>query len=65
MKIKGLDIQVTTSVKYLGVTIDNKLNWNEHITNTINKSKKSLFAVNRAIGKKTETTKCYGPTKQL
>ena len=40
------------SAKYLGVTIDNKLNFNEHINNAVNKCKLSIFAIKRAVGKK-------------
>ena len=52
IKVKGIDIPLSTSVKYLGVTIDNKLNWNEHIKNTTMKCKQALLAIKSAIGKK-------------
>ena len=52
IKIDGKIINISTSVKYLGIIIDNKLNWNEHIQAVVNKCKKALFAAKRAIGKK-------------
>ena len=48
IKIEGIDIPLSKSVKYLGVIIDDKLNWNEHINETIIKCKKTFFAVKRA-----------------
>ena len=44
--------EISKSVKYLGVIIDNKLNWNEHIQTAMNKCKKALFSAKRVIGKK-------------
>ena len=43
---------MSTSAKYLGVIIDNKLNWNEHINEIVLKCKRTYFAVKKAIGKK-------------
>ena len=51
IKIDGIEIKTSETVKYLGVTIDNKLNWNQHITNIISKARKTYFAVKKAIGK--------------
>ena len=41
IQIDGQKIEISKSVKYLGVIIDNKLNWNEHIQTTVNKCKKA------------------------
>ena len=51
IKIDGQKLK-SQSVQYMGIIIDNKLNWNEHIQVKINKRKKALFAAKRAIGKK-------------
>ena len=42
-RISGQKIEITTRVKYLGIQIDQHLNWNEHIKNIIPK-------LSRAIG---------------
>ena len=38
-------VRSRTSINVLGITFDSKLNWNQHISNCINKAKKSLFAL--------------------
>ena len=43
--IDNHDIQEVTSVKYLGVTFDNKLNWQAHIDKTNNKISKACYAI--------------------
>ena len=45
--VDGTEFKLSTSVKYLGVIIDNKLNWNEHINEIVMKSKKTYFAVKK------------------
>ena len=42
-RISGQKIEISTRVKYLGIQIDQHLNWNEHIKNIIPK-------LSRAIG---------------
>ena len=43
LKIRNKELEVVQTTKYLGVTIDNSLNWKEHI--------KSIFTkVSKAIG---------------
>ena len=46
-KIHGYDIESTANAKYLGVTINNKLSWNNHISNISNKANGSLNFLNR------------------
>ena len=46
LQINRLIIEKTTSMKFLGLIIDEKLNWSEHIKNTINKISKSLYIIN-------------------
>ena len=52
ININAVNIPLSTSVKYLGVIIDNKLNWNEHIHDVVNKCKRAIFAIKRTIGRK-------------
>ncbi len=49
--IDGTEIKTSETVKYIGITIDNKPNWNQHITNIISKAKKTYSNVKKAIGK--------------
>ena len=50
-KCKESDIEVGTTAKYLGVTLDEKLNWKEHINSQTKKCKNIFFACRKAIGK--------------
>ena len=36
--ICSVPIQETSSIKYLGVTTDNKLSWTEHVNNTLHEA---------------------------
>ena len=40
LKLEGQNLEVVNEYKFLGVTIDNKLNFNKHVTNVIAKAKK-------------------------
>ena len=40
-KCKGFDVQKLDSAKYLGVTTEQKLSWNEHIGNVVKKANSS------------------------
>ena len=50
IKLHGIDIEFCKTVKYLGITLDNKLNWQQHIHNTTDKCTKILFATRKMIG---------------
>ncbi len=52
LKMYGKEIQETTSTKVLGVTIDNKLLWNEHIKAKCSSAKRILMACNSSLKKK-------------
>ena len=52
LMINGSKIELSDSVKYLGVILDNKLNFNKHIDEMVSKCKRTIFAVKRAVGKK-------------
>ena len=44
LKVDGAEISVLNSTKFLGLTLDSKLNWNEHINYLCKKSKRILIA---------------------
>jgi ribonuclease HI len=48
--VGGLTIEPSGSVKFLGVTLDSKLNFNEHIDNTYRKALATLMQCKRAVG---------------
>ena len=43
IQIKNQDVNQVTSYKYLGVTIDNKLQWDEHASNIYKKANKRIY----------------------
>lgn len=49
--IFGTALERSQSVKYLGLTIDSKLNWKEHINYRISKCIKVFWCCKRAIGR--------------
>lgn len=49
-KLNGKIITFSTEVKYLGVTIDQKLTWNAHLVNVLQKAKMALGASSRLMG---------------
>jgi hypothetical protein len=54
--IFGTKLQSKNLVKYLGVTLDEKLNWNSHIHHRMQKTSHAFWQCRRVIG--TETKSC-------
>ena len=52
VKVNEKQIKLVTHAKYLGVILDDKLNWDHHIDNLITTCKNMLFSCRSAIGKK-------------
>jgi hypothetical protein len=50
LKVNNTVIEMKTSTKFLGVTLDSKLSWKEHIENQCKKAKGILMQCRRAIG---------------
>ena len=50
IKVGNTTIALSESAKFLGVTLDSKLNFNEHITNITKKATASLMQCRRAVG---------------
>ena len=48
-KIHGISLQETYSAKYLGITIDSKLSWKDHINSTSKKANKTLAFLRRNL----------------
>ena len=59
LKVSGEYIPYSLSVKYLGITLDSKLNFSEHVNNKIGKAKRHLMAFKNAINNK------FGPSPYL
>ncbi|RYE25309.1 MAG: hypothetical protein EOP45_04900 [Sphingobacteriaceae bacterium] len=51
-KIFGEEIKTAKSVKYLGVHIDTKRNWKDHLENKVKKCTKIFWMCRKAIGKR-------------
>lgn len=49
--LKGTQLTFSTEVKYLGVILDNKLNWNSHLDYAVKKATTAIWACNRLFGK--------------
>jgi hypothetical protein len=50
--INGKEIKMLDEVKYLGVILDSKLNWNQHLQKIIRKTQTALVLVRRTCGRK-------------
>ena len=53
--VSNSEVEYGTQAKYLGVLLDNKLNWNAHFEKTIKKAKMYLFMLKKAV------IKSWGP----
>jgi hypothetical protein len=59
MKVDGITIEYSKTVKYLGITLDDKLTFNEHIKDKVKKGKGLLMKTKQAIGQ------LWGPSPEL
>src|SRR5690606_10385271 len=50
LKIFGEEISLKQQVRYLGVTLDSKLTWNDHIDNITRKAKNSFYLCRSSLG---------------
>ena len=53
ISVGGNTITLSKTVKFLGVTLDNKLNYNTHIDNVTQKATAALMQCKRAVGRGT------------
>ena len=50
LEMGGRKLPFSNTVKYLGITLDSRLQWSEHSNNRINKAKRLLYKVRNAAG---------------
>ena len=50
IRLQGLDIAFCNTVKYLGIHLDSRLNWHDHVHKTAKKCINILFASRKMIG---------------
>ena len=50
IKVGNISLGLSKSAKFLGVTLDYRLNYNEHISNIAKKATASLMQCRRAVG---------------
>ena len=51
LQVSGQEVEFNSCAKYLGVTLDNKLNWNTHFFNQTTKCKRYLFTIKKSVSK--------------
>ena len=59
IKFKGVELERSASVKYLGLTIEHRLNWGEHINEKVKAVKRNIFRLKGFIGK------TWGPCPEM
>ena len=50
LKVDGIEIEVQKTTKFLGIILDSKLSWNEHIENVCKTAKGILMQCRKAVG---------------
>ena len=55
--LKSETLKPVTDIKYLGITLNEKLNWSTHTKNTVNKAQKVLNLIKRNFYKSSANTK--------
>ena len=56
-RLLGQPLEIVQHHKYLGVDLDSKLNWNNHVSNIVGKANRSLGFVKRNLNKCPEEVK--------
>lgn len=51
-RLKGVELPLSSSAKYLGIVLDSKLDWNKNIEERAKKATSALFSCKRFAGKK-------------
>lgn len=54
VKINGENVPIVKSAKYLGLTINDKLTWTQHVTNTTNKARGAMARLRPLLGRKSK-----------
>lgn len=50
LKVDGTEIEVRASTKFLGITLDSKLSWNNQIENVCKEANTILMQCRKAVG---------------
>ena len=51
ISLQGIVIEYSNEVKYLGITLDRRLNWNAQLNNTLNKATRVFWACRKLFGR--------------